>query len=302
MSTKRVLKKGVRETFIIIILSIIAILVGIKLYKVYTSDVHKLTKVGYNIEEINKIIELNKQDFFLEHAYHSKLLDFMTAKYYLEKNLDKYLAYYDTHTDKGIDEIITIINVGIDKDFYTDIKDVDLSMGNAILVNKFYKLDDNYQPDDLVNVSNWYSYGTQRLSKEVYEKFLEMYADAKKKNLELIINDSYRTLEDQQDSWDAYGDKIAARAGHSEHNTGLAIDVISPTSNSENFDKTEEFKWLSIHAHEYGFILRYPKDKEYITGYDYESWHYRYLGKELATKVYESGLTYEEYYAYYLEK
>lgn len=302
MSTKRVLKKGVRESFIIFILFIIAIFVGIKVYKIYTSDVHKLTKIGYTIDEINKIIELNKQEFFLNHSYHSKLLDFMGGKYYLEKNLDKYLAYYDNHTDKSIDEIITIINVGIDKEFYTDIKETDLSKGNALLVNKFYKLNSNYSPDNLVSVSNWYSYGNQKLSEEVYDKFLDMYSAAKKNNLEIIINDTYRTLEEQQDSWDAYGDSIAARAGHSEHNTGLAIDVISPNSNSDNFDQTDEFKWLSTHAHEYGFILRYPKGKEYITGYDYESWHYRYLGKDLATKVYESGLTYEEYYAYYLEK
>ena len=67
------------------------------------------------------------------------------------------------------------------------------------------------------------------------------------------------------------------------------------------FDNTSERVWLRENAYKYGFILRYPKDKKNITGYNYESWHYRYLGKELAEKVHESNLTYDEYYAYYME-
>ena len=70
----------------------------------------------------------------------------------------------------------------------------------------------------------------------------------------------------------------------------------------DNFEQTEEFNWLQEHAHEYGFILRYPKDKEHITGYKYESWHYRYVGIETATKIHELGITFDEYYAYFLEK
>ena len=68
-----------------------------------------------------------------------------------------------------------------------------------------------------------------------------------------------------------------------------------------NFAETETFKWLSENCYKYGFILRYPEGKEDITGYSYEAWHYRYVGKELAEKVYDSGLTYDEYYAYYLD-
>ena len=68
-----------------------------------------------------------------------------------------------------------------------------------------------------------------------------------------------------------------------------------------SFEKTDEFKWLQNNAYKYGFILRYPKDKEDITGYSYESWHYRYVGKDVATKIKKLGITFDEYYAYFIE-
>src|SRR5699024_5056985 len=87
-------------------------------------------------------------------------------------------------------------------------------------------------------------------------------------------------------------DTYSARPGHSEHQTGLAFDL---NEISDAFAGTPEAEWLAEHAHEYGFIIRYPADKEDITGYSYEPWHVRYLGKEIAEKVYESGLCLEEY-------
>ena len=93
-------------------------------------------------------------------------------------------------------------------------------------------------------------------------------------------------------------DTYSAEPGHSEHQTGLAIDVGSYDSAvllQTSFEYTSEFQWLKDVAHEYGFIIRYMKGKEDITGYMYEPWHLRYLGKPTAEKVYESGLTLEEY-------
>ena len=111
------------------------------------------------------------------------------------------------------------------------------------------------------------------------------------------IYDEYKDLKGEE-----YADEYAARPDYSEHQSGLALDIITYGASGETFDTTDAFKWLQKNAHKYGFILRYPKDKEDITGYAYESWHYRYLGKDLATKVKKSGLTYDEYYAYYLDK
>ena len=94
---------------------------------------------------------------------------------------------------------------------------------------------------------------------------------------------------------------MAALPGYSEHQTGLAFDVMTSTSTTETFENTKEYEWLKNNAYKYGFILRYPKDKEDITGYAYESWHYRYVGKEIAKKIKEENITYDEYYAYYIE-
>ena len=97
-------------------------------------------------------------------------------------------------------------------------------------------------------------------------------------------------------------DKYSARPGFSEHQTGLAIDVDNGISNFNDFENTKEYKWMMENSYKYGFILRYPKDKEYITGYIYEPWHYRYVGVAIATFITQNNLTYEEYYFKYIDK
>ena len=125
-----------------------------------------------------------------------------------------------------------------------------------------------------------------------------MWQKAKSENLNLIVNSSYRDYESQENVWnnyearngEEYADSIAARPGYSEHQTGLALDIITYGANKNTFEDTDEFKWLQKNAHKYGFILRYPKDKEDITGYEYESWHYRYVGVEAATEIHNKKL------------
>ena len=126
----------------------------------------------------------------------------------------------------------------------------------------------------------------------------------------LMVNSSFRSYEEQEEIYksfklkgEEYADQYAARPGFSEHQTGVAIDITSiqnPTSNQ--FTNSEEYEWLKNNSYKYGFILRFPEGKENITGYSTESWHFRYLGVDMVTKVYNSGLTYDEYYAYYIEK
>lgn len=301
METKRVMKKSIRNILIISIISLILIIAGIIMIIYYTSSSYKLTKLGYSKDQAKEIINLNKQDTVLKLNYVDKIVDILKDKYYMDKNLDNYISFYTLHTEKSISDIVAMVNVHADNEFYSTTFDADLSKGNSLLVNKFYKVNNDFVPETLVDVSNWYSYAGNKITEETYNQYKLMFNAAKKENLTIIINDSYRTFENQKESWDKFGDDYAARAGHSEHHTGLAVDVVSPSSNGDTFEQTKEYAWLQEHAHEYGFILRYPKDKEYITGYAYESWHYRYLGVDLATKVYNSGLTYDEYYAYYLE-
>ena len=91
-----------------------------------------------------------------------------------------------------------------------------------------------------------------------------------------------------------------AMPGTSEHQSGLCADLHNLPSASQKFADTPEYRWLFENCAKFGFILRYPKDKEYITGYQFEAWHYRYVGNDIAKYIYENNITYEEYYAYYL--
>lgn len=162
----------------------------------------------------------------------------------------------------------------------------------VLIANKKYPLPKDYAPGE---------------NKEARAAFDKMAKDAEKQGFIITAFSSYRSYDYQKQLYERYvkkdgkdnADRYSARPGYSEHQTGLAFDV--GEVGRENLWLTEEFgetpagKWLMENAHKYGFILRYPKGKEHITGYMYESWHYRYLGIELATKVKESGLTLEEY-------
>lgn len=138
------------------------------------------------------------------------------------------------------------------------------------------------------------------IDKEANEHLKELQKGAKKAGYTITLVSGYRSYEYQKNLYNNYvntygqkeADTFSARPGHSEHQTGLAFDV-GKVSNS--YGETEAGKWLAKNAHLYGFIIRYPKGKEEITGYQYEPWHIRYLGKNMATKVYESGLCLEEY-------
>ena len=213
----------------------------------------------------------------------------------------------------NLSDIIRDINIHLDKDFYEDTEKANTTLDTTLLVNKHYLLDKDYIPEDLVNVSQnyaWGEVGSQKVREIAYNAFLDMWNAANEEGYYLMINSSYRSYEDQEivynnyknSSGERFADSIAARPGSSEHQTGLALDIFSKTNTNKNtFSQTDEAKWLKENAHNYGFILRYPEDKVDITGYSFESWHYRYVGKDIATYIYENDITYEEYYAYFLE-
>jgi len=157
---------------------------------------------------------------------------------------------------------------------------------NGILIaNKTYGLPASYAP------------GIDKTAEAALNK---MIAAAKQDGIHLFIKSGYRSYSTQKTLYSNYvardgvaaADRYSARAGHSEHQTGLAFDL---NSLEQSFGETKEGKWLAEHCHEYGFIIRYPKDKEEVTGYMYEPWHVRYLGEDVAKDVYESGKCLEEY-------
>ena len=208
------------------------------------------------------------------------------------------------------DLVIVKVNTRTNYDYYTHTSVTNMDLGYGILVNKYYSLPEKYAPEDVVSMSSTYAYPNNSIRSEVYEAFKEMSSKAKEEKISLIANSSYRDYNSQKEIYDEYADKngkeyadkYAARPDFSEHQSGLALDIFTPGYGMKNFDNSDAFKWLTANSYKYGFILKYPDGKENITGYAYESWHYRYLGKDLARKVYESGLTFDEYYAYYLDK
>lgn len=177
-----------------------------------------------------------------------------------------------------------------------------------ILVNKENKLKKNYEPDDLVIPSirfNSVNNMVQHVRTDVAKELQIMFATAKNDGINLIAISGYRSYEYQQvvynESLMSVGEeetrKFVALPGTSEHQTGLAMDVLSSEyyTLDEGFENTEAFRWLKEHISEYGFIIRYPRGKEDITGYEYEPWHLRYVGIEAAIEINERGLTLEEY-------
>lgn len=145
------------------------------------------------------------------------------------------------------------------------------------------------------------------LQDEVIEAYEEMFEDAEELDLNFVITSEFRTYETQSELWDSgvelhgseeEAERWVGRPGYSEHQTGLAIDVGSHESwilQEVGFEWTPESDWLKDNAHKYGFIVRYPEGFEDVTGMAYEPWHLRYLGEEIATEIYESGLTLEHY-------
>jgi D-alanyl-D-alanine carboxypeptidase len=224
-------------------------------------------------------------------------------------NLKKYLNYKAENKDKDYDYIVALINVRADEEFYTDPIQTNLSKDTLILVNKFNYLPADYEIKDLVKMNLQYAFNDKSIRQEVYDSFKEMVNVAKQEGLTIVANSAYRDNAYQTSVYDSIknrqgkekADSLAARPGHSEHETGLAIDVSTLKGGLEGFETTEEFKWMKDNAYKFGFILRYPEGKEYLTGYAYEPWHYRYVGTEVAEKINELDITFDEYYAFYLK-
>lgn len=171
------------------------------------------------------------------------------------------------------------------------------------LVNKNISIG-TYTPSSLVKVNLW-SGKTEYLDKTVASYLSSMFQAAKKSGLRLYLVSGYRSFTRQKSIWNssiysnglAHTEKYVARPGKSEHQTGFSADITGASYKLllEPFERTKEFKWLNDNAHKYGFILRYPKEKEDITGYGYEPWHYRYVGIEAANEIKSLNLVLEEY-------
>ena len=317
---KRKLKKQVYYFLAGIVAVIVIVILGINFYNDFQykqTNEYKLIEKGYSEEDTKTILEKlsnDKINSILETEKNDNIVNLVKEKYFLEKNLDRYLSYLEEEEDTSFSDVVAIVNVHADSRWYEEEFQVDTSLNELMMVNKFYTLDETYTSENLVTIPLTYAYGNEgdnQILDYAYEKFLDMWQAANDEGYYLMVNSSYRNYEEQQQTYDNLkntvgerkADEIAARPGHSEHQTGLVVDMTSKNSPYSNeFADSEEYKWLKEHAHEFGFIERYPEGKTYLTGYNPESWHWRYVGVEAATTMYEENITYDEYYAFYIEK
>ena len=203
--------------------------------------------------------------------------------------------------ENDYETVVMNVNIGLDREFYTNIKEVSDPYDTLVLVNKYYALPSGIEPKSLVNIEG------EKMTPEAAEAMKKMISDLRSTGLTLNLISGYRSEDTQRTLYNRYGnsdgfdnaDTYSARPNHSEHQTGLAMDVSENWDLTEEFENTEQFKWLNENAYKYGYILRYKKDKVYMTGYTYEPWHYRYVGVEAATIIKNENLTFEEYYVKY---
>ena len=217
----------------------------------------------------------------------------------------RYNNFHKKHQDLPIEVIVHLVNANVDIEGYSDPKEVTDPYDYLVLMNKNFVLPSNFRPSDLRNLNG----GRGRLREAAANAYNEMRDEAREEGLSFIVMSSYRSFYTQRRIFNNSVSRAGlaralmqiARPGHSEHQTGLAVDILHrsnvSTLRSANFQDTEEFEWLTQNAHRFGFILRYPEGMEDLHGYIFEPWHWRYVGEEVATFMFEQGITtFEEYH------
>ena len=236
------------------------------------------------------------------------LEEFFSVKYSHLAYYDRYLAYQDLENNDA-ETTVLYVNLDFDKEDYKDVLEIS-KFNKYTLVNKHRMLTNKYIPSNLKKFPKDEVKGSGEFTAnvDVVTAFHEMREAALKDGKDILVNSAYRSYEDQEDVvktyLEAYGqsyvDNYVAKAGFSEHQTGMGLDIAS--ADTSVFLESDEYGWLMENAYKYGFILRYPKSKEEITGYKCEPWHYRYVGKKIAEYIKKNNITYDEYYVMFLEE
>lgn len=273
---------------------------------IYKED---LLHLGYDLKDIevieNKISNIDVKEYFLKEKY-DNVTSYINALYFIPKNIDRYVNYYNKNKNMSYDNVILNVNMNLDYEFYTNINTLHDYLDVTTLVNKYNKLPDNYEIDDLVTLDKEYSSRGEKIREIAYKDLKVMFDKAREDGINLNVISGYRTSEKQNTLFNNSVKKngiehalmYSAKMGHSEHQLGLAIDI---NTTQESFKNTNEYKWLKNNSYKYGFIERYKENKENITGFAYEPWHYRYIGIDNATKVFTENITYEEYVIKFLK-
>ena len=269
-----------------------------------------LLALGYSINDIkviqNKLNETDVKKYLLSVKY-DNLISFISSPYFNVAHIERYEEYYKKNESYSFEEIVMYTEIGLDKEFYTGITTITNYNDTSALVNKYNQLPKDVKYDDIVTIEKPYSSDGKRQTRKVaYDAFKQMADDAAKDGIKIWVVSGFRTW-DQQTSLFNNSEKknglnhaliYSAKPGHSEHQLGLALDL-NTTDENKHFENSKEYEWLKQNSYKYGFIERYKKDKEFITGYAFEPWHYRYLGVDIATKLFEENITYEEFLVKY---
>lgn len=260
-----------------------------------------------NIEETKKPIENNTSN----EEKLKKLNNINNSlSFFLMDNLDRYISYKDKNTNLTDEQVVVRVNMGLDKEFYSLINNAPYPHTEKIIVNKYYNIGSDYVPTELESLGE-YGASTTKLDKPAKDAFVLMCEAAKAEGLTIYGKSGYRSYSYQKTIYNNYlnrdpqaeVDTYSARPGHSEHQTGLAIDVSnSPESTYGQFGGTESHTWVQNNSYKYGYVIRYTTDTEFITGYKNEPWHLRYFGVDIATYLHDNNMTYEEYYVRFLQQ
>ena len=220
---------------------------------------------------------------------------------------DRVSAYMEENPELSEQQALLEVKMNLDYEPYTNIQEVEDPDAIDLLVNKYYQLPSDYIPSDLVSVTSSGENGNVQMREEAASAFEELVKAAKSEGIELSACSAFRSYSYQEDLFEngkaqgglEYADQWWTRPGHSEHQTGLSVDIRldGDTSDLDAPRYSDNYPWLLEHMHEYGFILRYPDDKKDYTLIEPESWHLRYVGVDAATEVYEQELCWEEYVA-----
>lgn len=273
--------------------------------KVNLELVNKLIDKKYNAEEISLIIKSGDDssiNSFANNPKYENISNYLKYDYAKLMNLDRYINYKNTN-GVSYEEAVTYVNIGLDKEFYSDYKEIN-EFSMTMFVNKYNKLSSDFIPNNLVKFEKEYCSGECPMdNEEVVNAFYEMAKAIREENLTIYVNSGYRSYQDQEKLYKEYtklyGENYdVAHAGFSEHQTGLTVDI---GVKGGTFKGSKEETWLKSNSYKYGFILRYDSNKVKITGYN-EPWHFRYVGKDIANDIYEKGITFDEYYVKYIER
>ena len=269
-------------------------------------NINKLIDLKYSVDEINIIYDKVSDEFLnsvILKEYIYDITRYLKVDIFKEEYLSRYKAYFNGNYEKTV----LYVNIGLDKNFYTDTTTTS-EFSVTMLVNKYNGVSEELVVPNMVKLDSECSNGENYLHSEAAEMFVNLCKAAKKEGYSVLANYTYRDFDTQQSIWDqylkmygqSYNDKYVTQPGFSEHHTGLAIDVKS--GNGDVFKKTKEYTWMIENSYKYGYIHRYQASKEAITGISSEAWHFRYVGVDVATYMYENKLSFEEYYALFLDK